>query len=116
MLHDIDGQWGFPGSSGLCVHISKATVRCEVRLRGTLDVTTAHRLRAALAELIHAGYRDVVLDLAELDFLAAAGLGVLIDSHTALQAAGGGLTLSNLPRTVQRVLSITELDKTLTVE
>lgn len=116
MVHDIDGQSRFPGSSDLRMTISKDTVRCEVRLRGTLDVTTSHHLRAALDELIRAGYPEVVLDLAELDFVAAAGLEVLIHFHNALQTAGGGLTLTNLPRIVERVLVITELDKRLTVE
>jgi anti-anti-sigma factor len=79
-------------------------------------VTTSHHLRAAPDELIRAGYPEVVLDLAELDFIAAAGLEVLIHFHNALQTTGGGLTLTNLPRIVERVLVITELDKRLTVE
>ncbi|MCU1663094.1 MAG: Anti-sigma factor antagonist [Pseudonocardia sp.] len=106
------GEWG---SSDLRMTISKDTVRCEVRLRGTLDVTTSHHLRAAPDELIRAGYPEVVLDLAELDFIAATGLEVLIHFHNALQTAGGGLTLTNLPRIVERVLVVTELER-LTVE
>ena len=77
---------------------------------------TVNRLEAALDQLIQSGYRHIVLDLAELDFLAAAGLRALVHADTALHAAGGRLTLTNLPRVVRRVLAITALDRTLTID
>jgi anti-sigma B factor antagonist len=114
--HHVDGKWSSLEGSVLGVEISSDTICSEVRLSGELDITTADRLEAALDQLIRSGYRYVVLDLAELDFLAASGLRVLIHTDTALHTAGGRLTLTNLPRIVRRVLAITALDTTLTID
>jgi anti-sigma B factor antagonist len=112
---DIDGKWSSLEGSVLGIEVSSDTTRSEVRLSGELDNTTTDRLEAALDQLIRSGYRHIELDLAELDFLAASGLQVLIHTDAALHAAGGRLTLTNLPRIVRRVLAITALDKTLTI-
>jgi anti-anti-sigma factor len=111
-----EGERSILGGSVLCVQVSSDTIRSDVRLSGELDFTTIDRLETVLDQLIRSGYRHIVLDLAELDFLAASGLRVLVHADTALHAAGGRLTLTNLPRIVRRVLVITELDKTLTID
>jgi anti-sigma B factor antagonist len=111
----IDGERSILGGSVLYVDISRDTIRSEVRLSGALDITTTDRLEAGLDQLIRSGYRHIVLDLTELDFLAAAGLRVLVHADAALRTAGGRLTLTNLPRIVRRVLAITALDETLTI-
>jgi anti-anti-sigma factor len=104
------------GGSPLSVQVSTDTPRSEARLRGALDTTTSGQLVALVDQLIADGHRDLVLDLAEVDFMGAAGLRVLVGADDALRAAGGGLVLRNVPRIVRRILEITELDRTIALE
>ena len=99
----------------LSVDVSAGTVAAEARLRGALDAVTARQLDTLVDQLIRSGCRHLVLDVSELDFLAAAGLRVLVRAHTALHTAGGGLTLVKLPRMVRRILTVTELDRMFTI-
>lgn len=92
------------------------TAGTDVRLFGPLDLVSAPGLHATLDRLRHDGSRHIVLDLAGLDFVAAIGLGVLVDADQALRAAGGTLTLINPSHMMRRLLSLTELDAVLTVE
>lgn len=115
MSHCTTGHGSHGRGPDLCVEVSAGTVACEVQLRGALDAATAGQLDAVVDELVRSGYRHLVLDLSELEFLAAAGLHVLVRAHTLLRAAGGELTLVKLPRMVRRVLAITELDTTFTI-
>jgi anti-anti-sigma factor len=58
---------------------------------------------------------EIVLDLAGLEFLGAAGLEVFLRADDHLRAAGGRLILDRPGRLVRRVLAITELDAVLTI-
>jgi anti-anti-sigma factor len=55
--------------------------------------------------------KDVVLDLAETDYVDSSGLGALIRLLGVLNAAGGGLKLCRLSPTVAKVIEITNLDE-----
>lgn len=116
MGRDDTEQLRYQGAAGFCVEVSSNTTRSEARLRGPLDATTTPCLDAALDQIIRGGYRHVVLDLAELDFLAAAGLRVLVRADAELRATGGSLTLTNLSPSARRVLAITGLDTSLTLD
>jgi anti-sigma B factor antagonist len=100
----------------MSVDIFHDTLRTEARLRGALDGTTAHQLDEALDRIIADGRLHVVLDLGELDFLAAAGLRVFVRADAVLRAAGGSLALTEPSRSIRRVLAVTQLDRTLTVD
>ena len=112
----MGGNGQVRGGSPLLVQCATDTVRSEAHLRGTVDATTADDLAALVDQLVGDGYRELVLDLAEVDFMGAAGLRALVRADDALRAAGGGLVLRNAPRMVRRILAITELDRTIAVE
>jgi stage II sporulation protein AA (anti-sigma F factor antagonist) len=104
------GQW-------VCsdVVISSGTAR-SVQLRGELDLNTAPRLEQLLDRLRGDGHRQVIVDLSGLEFLSAAGLTVFLRADQALSAVGGQLMLTRPTRMGRRVLAITGLDATLTVQ
>jgi anti-anti-sigma factor len=87
-----------------------------VRLRGELDLTTAPRLEQLLDELCRDGYRQITLDMSGLDFLGASALSVFVRVDQTLRAAGGELVLTRPSRMASRILSITGLDATLTIQ
>ena len=87
--------------------------RSIVHVSGQLDAYTAARLRDSLAGLISAGARHVVVDLADVSFMGASGLGVLVATGKRLRRDDGKLVLRSAPPSVQRMIEITGLDATL---
>jgi anti-sigma B factor antagonist len=63
------------------------------------------RLRAEAA----AGRTNVILNLAEIDYIDSTGLGTLVICYTSLQKAGGALKLLNLNRRNVELLVLTKL-------
>jgi anti-sigma B factor antagonist len=97
------------------VVISLGTVR-SVQLRGELDLKTAPLLELLLDRLRGDGHRQVILDLSGLKLLSAAGLTVFLRADQALRAVGGQLMLTRPTRMGRRVLAITGLDATLSIQ
>lgn len=85
-------------------------------LSGELDISGVHELWETLEALCDEGHRHVVLDLSELDFLDAAGLGVLVRAHRLFRDAGATLALAGLRPAHRRLLEITGLDRSLLVQ
>ena len=86
-----------------------------VTVAGDVDMHSASRLRDALAE---AGQRPgcrVVLDLAGVEFMASAGVHVLLDGAGRFETAGGALVLVGPRPMVARVLSLTRADELIPV-
>ena len=77
---------------------------------GEIDVYTAPRLRERLLELVSAGTRHVVVDLAKVDFLDSTGLGVLVGAHRRLRASHGRLSLVCSHERLLKIFRITGLD------
>jgi len=83
----------------------------ELRLSGRLDASTAPRLRQEVLSLVEAGRRQLVIDLAGIDFIDSTGLGGLVTALRAMAKEGGQLKLSAIRHEVRRVFELTRLDK-----
>ena len=94
---------------------SRALGRVVLTLRGELDVATAPALGEALRDLNERGDVDVVIDLAQLQFIDSRGLGVLLHGHRTLKERGGTLTLSDPRPHVRKVLEITAMTQVFTI-
>ena len=83
--------------------------RLVVIARGELDIATADRMDAALAEQFANGFVHVVADLRELTFIDSSGIRSLWQAHQ--HAADAGIRLSVIPGDgeVRRALGITGL-------
>jgi anti-sigma B factor antagonist len=97
------------------VEVCWGAARSWVVVSGELDLASAPRLQQVLDQLCQDCPAEVVLDLAQLEFLGASGLEVFLRSDDQLRAAGGRLILNRPGRLVRRVLAITELDTVLTI-
>ena len=82
---------------------------------GKLTVATVPNLETALAELPDEAV-NVTLDLSELDYIASAGLRVVVSNDKALRSRGGVLRLIHPNDEVMDVLDATGLVGILTVE
>jgi anti-sigma B factor antagonist len=81
-----------------------------LKLDGRITVgPEASALRDKITALNSAGTRNVVLDLAEVDYIDSTGLGALVICATSLRKNGGNVKLLNLNRRNIELLVMTKL-------
>ncbi len=73
---------------------------------GRIDSHTAKAFERRVLDAIDAGSHQMLLDLGGVDYMASAGLRVLLMALKRLQAAGGKLVLCSLGDRVREVLTI----------
>jgi len=88
--------------------------RVVVVLRGELDVADAASLVAALAA-VAAREREIIVDLAGLDFIDSSGVAALVRVRKHARRAGGDLLLAAPQKQVLRVLALTRMIEVLAV-
>jgi len=86
-----------------------------VALSGEVDIYTAPRFKECMLELLDAGLDRLVVDLTGVTFIDSTALGVLIGGVRRVNSAGGAIALVVTNRAVERVLSITGLDRVFTI-
>lgn len=80
-----------------------------VAVSGTIDMLTAPQLEEAIRSATKSSPTAVVVDLTGVDFLASAGMGVLVASHNALQASVRFAVVADGPAT-SRPLKLVGID------
>ncbi len=90
--------------------------RAVLGVQGDVDLLTASTLGDLLDVLIDRGERHVVLDMAALSFMDAAGLHVIADASARLALSGGVLTVRDAPAITLEILDITGLTQVVRIE
>ena len=88
---------------------------CELKLVGRLDVKAAKDADTAFAKAADEAC-NVVLDLAELDYVASSGLRAIKRLRMAVESNGGSLIVKNVQEDVMEVLEMTGFAAMLTFE
>jgi anti-sigma B factor antagonist len=79
-------------------------------IKGRLNVgPEATQLREQVSALAAAGSKNVILNLAEVNYIDSTGLGALVICATTLRKAGGDVKLLNLNKRTLELLVITKL-------
>jgi anti-sigma B factor antagonist len=78
-------------------------------LEGRLTLGEASELRERVRELCGAGQKNIILNLANVEYIDSTGLGAMVISFTTLQKAGGTLKLLNLTDRNVELLVLTKL-------
>lgn len=99
----------------LSLHARLSGEAAILHVGGSVDAGTVHEMRTALAELVDAGHRRVVLDLSDVIFLDSTGLGAVVSTYSRLRAVGNAFAIVCPNDLVFRVFRITGLDDTLTI-
>ena len=86
-----------------------------VTVTGDVDMHSEGRLRDALTEAGTVPGCRVVVDLSGVEFMASAGVHVLLDVAGQFEQAGGALVLVSPRPMVARVLSLTRADELIPV-
>ncbi|MDZ4804224.1 MAG: STAS domain-containing protein [Candidatus Eisenbacteria bacterium] len=84
----------------------------NIRLSGRFDAAEVEKAKKILWEL----KGSTRVDLADLEYISSAGIGVVVEAFSRLKAAGHTMTLTNLNRSVRSVFSLTGLDRVLVIE
>jgi anti-sigma B factor antagonist len=98
------------------VSICRDTNHSVVSLHGALDLAGAPHLDLLFEQLLDDGYQQITVDLSQLTFLGAAGLGVFVRVDQGLRGLGGRLLLTKPTSLARRVLTLAGLDATLTIQ
>lgn len=84
-------------------------------LVGRLDTNTSPQLEEYVGELYAKGVADIVVDMAECEFVSSAGLRVIVAMQKRA-ATGGSLVFRNVVPDVMDVFTMTGFDNILTFE
>lgn len=96
-----------PGAlTGLAAAVFVNGAATVVAIRGEADYANVDVVRNALAEVIADGPGDIVVDLAQTEFMDVAVLRAILRAREALEATGRHLTLQSPSRSAERLLGI----------
>ena len=84
-------------------------------LQGPLDGKTYDLLGSKIDRLIHHGYRRIIVDLAGVDYISSAGVGVFIAARTKANNEKGCIVLLNLTAQVTKVFDVLQIREHLTI-
>jgi anti-sigma B factor antagonist len=81
----------------------------EMTLKKSGDVTLQQHVRGQVQQ----GRKRVLVDLSDVSYIDSAGLGELVQSHTAVKNSGGALALFGVTPRVEELLVLTSLSTVL---
>lgn len=96
------------------IDIKRNTEETVLVVEGRLDTTTAPVLEKIISEDIE-GTKELILDMAGLEYISSAGLRVLLGAQKKMQKIGS-MTLKNVGEEVMDVLEMTGFADILTIE
>jgi RNA polymerase sigma-B factor len=114
MLSDVPPRWEGattqPDHHGMRVSAGRSGGVLTVRVSGEVDRDTAERLRLSVRHAVRtAGSDRVVIDLAGVPLMDAAGMAVLLDAASAAAVAEVGLRIQGAQPYVARILAVSGL-------
>jgi anti-sigma B factor antagonist len=89
-------------------HGKVAVLQLHGNLMGGKETTDVHD---RLKELVHEGFKNVVIDLGDVKWMNSSGLGMLMSALTTVKNADGVLKIANVTEKVESLLMITQLTK-----
>jgi anti-sigma B factor antagonist len=75
----------------------------------------ASDLGRLLEQLARSGHKQVLVNLASVDYMDSSGMGALVEGAAKLRAREGELKLSGVPREIVYLLEAANLDKTFEI-
>ena len=93
---------------------TKEDNKLAVAVEGRLDTTTAPELEAALKEDIE-GVEELVIDLANLEYISSAGLRVLLAAQKIMMKQGK-MVVTNPNDVISEIFEVTGFRDILTIE
>ena len=86
-----------------------------IAVSGELDVFTAPKLDASIAEAIEGGSVNLIVDLTDVTFLDSTGLGSMVKGLKRARGQGGSLKVVASAERIVKVFRITGLDQAMSL-
>jgi anti-anti-sigma factor len=77
-----------------------------VRVGGSLDAETAPKFDSKIKGEIEKGAKKIVCNMESLDYIASAGLGVLIGANDTLSKQGGEIRISSMNDKIKKIFKL----------
>lgn len=81
-----------------------------IKASGEIDVYTVPEFKTAIYDVIDSGADNLIIDLAEVDYMDSGGFGTLLGATKRVRPKGGGIVLVGCSDAIERMLKITRLD------
>ncbi len=81
-----------------------------------LDNNNAHEMVDVITRAQDGGFKYIIVDLGDLEFLSSAGVGSILGTIEVSREAGGDIVLCNVRPTILHVLEVLDLADYLTVK
>ena len=88
----------------------------SIGVSGRLDTQTCVDLQRELEPVWEAGELNILMDLADLQYISSAGLRVLLMSEKKCRANDKTMTLTNVSQTIREIFDIVGFSGILTLE
>ncbi len=79
-----------------------------IKVGGYIDTTTSAELEHSLEQLLEANYYNIIIDLANVDYISSAGWGIFISEIKGIRERGGDLKLVSMIPDVYEVFELLE--------
>jgi anti-anti-sigma factor len=99
-------------------NITKTVVNDEVIIikpTKTLDNNNAHEMVNIITGTQEEGYKIIVLDMKDVEFLSSAGVGSILGTIETSRETGGDIVLCNVPESINHILDVLDLTEYLTI-
>ena len=84
-------------------------------IKGRVNSVNAPMLKQRLEEAINNEEIDILLNMAQVEYLSSIGISVILNTYKLAEETGGKLRIERPSENVKNVLGITALDKMLMV-
>jgi anti-sigma B factor antagonist len=84
-----------------------------VIVKGFIDTTTSNELEGSIKKLLHEQRFDIIIDLANVDYISSAGWGIFISEIKKIRENGGDLKLVSMVGDVYEVFELLEFQTIL---
>ncbi len=74
-----------------------------------LDNDNAHEMVQAVSQAQAQGYRYIIIDMSQLEFISSSGVGSILGSVEVSRESGGDIILCNVSDTVRNILGVLDL-------
>ncbi len=87
-----------------------------IRPGKVLDNSNAHEMVDVITTAQSRGFRFIIMNMAEVEFLSSAGVGSILGTVETSREAGGDIILCNMRKTILHVLTVLDLADYLTIK